>query len=445
MLFENAILSVFSYQRAMNKNEPALSAATPSTFQSEGARALGIKYVKAFSGDGIRLFIQLAYFYLVANTLTIAEFGLFATASSVGIVLSRLAGFGFLSPLYRIATVKPHLIGTYTAGYLAALAISLPFVFLVGFGVHQLLLAAFMPFAVFAMIAGTEIVFWCALEAVINVNKGLEKFGIASVVIVFGFGMKALAALWFSFQTDPDLSQWAQIYITAQALMAAVAIAVFYPKTRLRFKPQLYIRRIPDALSVSGAEILFYVQSELDKLVVLAIGGSTAAGLYAIVMRLVDLTAMPVRTFSTILTQRLMRRTELMDSKKMRIGFELGVFCVSIAAMAAIGLALHIKPDLLGTNVAQVAPFMLVVLLVPAFRNLIEYQAELLYGRGQSFQRLINYAIIGALKAVLLVLLLNSFEAPSDWMIWINAVFAALYATSMVLTYNALRKPAIRV
>jgi hypothetical protein len=49
------------------------------------------------------------------------------------------------------------------------------------------------------------------------------------------------------------------------------------------------------------------------------------------------------------------------------------------------------------------------------------------------------------LKAVLLIWLLNSFDTPAGWMIWINAVFAALYATSTVLTYNALRKPANRV
>ncbi len=443
--FENVILSVLRYKAPMKDIAQPAQVQIATGHSVEGLRTLGVKYFKAFSGDGIRLFIQLFYFYLVANTLTIAEFGLFATASSIGIVLSRLAGFGFLSPLYRIATVKPHLIGTYSAGYLCALLLSLPLVLLIGFGIHQLFLVSLMSFAVFVMIAGTEVLFWRTLEAVINVNKGLEKFGLASIVIVFGFSIKALAALWLSMRPDPDLTQWAQIYMTAQAAMALVAIVLFYPKMRLRFRPKLYIRRIPDASSVCGAEMLFYIQSELDKLVVLAIGGSTAAGLYAIVMRLIDLTAMPVRTFSTLLTQRLMRRTDLMNSPKMRFGFELGVFAVSTLAMGCIALALFIKPDLLGTNVAQAAPFMVALLLVPAFRNLIEYQAELLYGRGQSFQRLINYAIIGALKTILLIWLLSSIAAPADWMIWINGVFATLYATSAVLTYNALRRPGIRV
>lgn len=413
--------------------------------EGEGKRSLAVKYLKAFSGDGIRLFIQLFYFYLVANTLTIAEFGLFATASSIGIVLSRLAGFGFLSPLYRIATVKPRLIGVYTAGYLLALMLSLPLVVLISWSVHALFFAGLMPLVVFAMIVGTEVLCWRTLEAVINVNKGLEKFGLASIVIVFGFSVKALAALFFALSAERDLGSWALIYLISQALMAASAIVLFYPRKKLRFVPKLYKRRIPDALSVSGAEVLFYVQNELDKLVVLAVGGSTAAGLYSIIMRLVDLTAMPVRTFSTLLTQRLMRKPQLMNSIKMRVGFEAGVFFISVSAIACIALALAIKPDLLGNNVAQVAPYMAIVLLVPAFRNLIEYQAELLYGRGQSFQRLLNYFILGILKAVLLVWLLATYDTPAEWMIWINGVFAVLYAASFLLTYTSLKKPAIRI
>ncbi len=429
----------------MNLNSKPIKASGDATFADESLRSLAVKYAKAFSGDGIRLFIQLFYFYLVANTLTIAEFGLFATASSIGIVLSRLAGFGFLSPLYRIATVKPQLLGTYTAGYLAALALSLPLIAAVGLAVHQLFFANLIPIWVFGLLVATEVVFWRGLEAIININKGLEKFGRASIAIVYGFGIKALAALWLAVQSEANLAQWAQIYFVAQGAMLFGAITLFYPRVRLRLRPKLYVRRVPDALSVSGAEMLFYAQNELDKLVVLVIGGSTAAGLYAIIMRLVDLTAMPVRTFSTILTQRLMRKTELMDSPKMRVGFELGVLLVSVAAISAIALALFIKPDLLGDNVAQVAPFMAIVLPVPAFRNLIEYQAELLYGRGQSFRRLVNYLVIGLLKAVLLIWLLHSFAVPAQWMIWINAVFAVLYAVSTALTYSALSKPATRV
>ncbi|WP_421853988.1 lipopolysaccharide biosynthesis protein [Oricola sp.] len=403
------------------------------------------KYFAAFSGDGARVFIQLAYFYLVANTLSLAEFGLFATASSTGIVLSRIAAFGFISPLYRIATVKPQLIGVYSAGYAAALAASLPIIALIGAAVYMMLFAGEMSIGAFALIATTEILFWRSLEVVITINKGLERFGRASLVIVFGFSMKAFAALILAAASDGSLDSWATIYFWTQAIMIAIAALVFYPRRRWRFRPALYRRRIGDALSVSGADVLFYAQSELDKLVVLAAGGPTAAGVYAIIMRLVDLTAMPVRTFSTLLTQRLMRRPDLLGSFATRAVMEIGVIAVSTAAIGAMVVVFWIKPDILGENVEEAAVLLWLVLLVPAFRNLIEYQSELLYGRGQTFVRMVNYAILGVLKATLLFAILSGSTDPRDWLILANPVFGALYAVSFLLTYRAMRRPPIRV
>ena len=191
--------------------------------------------------------------------------------------------------------------------------------------------------------------------------------------------------------------------------------------------------------------MLFYAQSELDKLVVLAAGGPLAAGIYAIIMRLVDLTAMPVRTFSTLLTQRLMRRPDLLGSSAMKAILEGGVFAVSTLAIGAMVAVFAIKPDILGANVEEAAALLALVLLVPAFRNLIEYQSELLYGRGQTFVRMINYAIIGALKAVLLYAVMYGSAAPDDWIVLTNGVFAILYCVSFALTYRALRRPAIRI
>ena len=406
---------------------------------------LAVKYARAFSGDGARLFIQLFYFYLVANTLTVAEFGLFATASAVGIVLSRVAGFGFLSPLYRIATVKPQLIGAYTGGYLIAFAISLPLVALIGWGTHAAFFAGTMTLITFALIAGTEVVFWRTLEVVISVNKGLERFGRASIVIVFGFSMKAYAAVLLALSPQPSLELWAAIYASTQSLMAIFAVAAFYPRYRLRLRLHLFGRRLRDALSVCGSEILFYLQMELDKIIVLAVGGSTAAGIYAIVMRLIDLTAMPVRVFSTLLTQRLMRRPGLMDGRARRILFEAGVFTLSTAGLLAMAGVFYVKPDILGQNVAEAAPLLILVALVPAFRNLIEYQAELLYGRGQTITRLVLYALVGAAKIVLMIALLSMTGTPQNWLPWLNAVFALLYAISLTITYRALARPAIRV
>ena len=54
-------------------------------------RTLLRDYFSAISGSAGRLVFSLLYFVVLANTLSIAEFGLFATASAAGVMLSRVA------------------------------------------------------------------------------------------------------------------------------------------------------------------------------------------------------------------------------------------------------------------------------------------------------------------------------------------------------------------
>ena len=184
---------------------------------------------------------------------------------------------------------------------------------------------------------------------------------------------------------------------------------------------------------------------ELDKLLVLAIGGAHLAGIYAIIMRLVDLTGIPVRSFNMLLVQKLMRTPEWLKSLATRAGIEFGVFAVSFLALLFLAGILQFYPNALGSNVAEAAPLVILVLLVPGFRNLIEYQAELLYARGQTFVRTLNLTLLAGVKAVFLAQLLASAIDTADLVFWLNAVFAGLYLVSALLTYTAMRLPAKRI
>ena len=159
-------------------------------------------------------------------------------------------------------------------------------------------------------------------------------------------------------------------------------------------------------------------------------------------MRLLDLTALPIRSFNMMLVQKLMRSPNLLASRKIRLGLEGGIFLVSTLAFAALTIFLHFFPKALGANVAEVVVLLPLVGLLPALRNLTEYQAELLYARGQTGIRVVNLAMLASLKAVLLFVLLRQFQDVHDWMAWLNAVFAILYLASMSVTYWCLRLPA---
>lgn len=402
-------------------------------------------YLFAISGSGGRLVFSLVYFIALANTISIAEFGLFATASAAGIMLSRIVSFGFVSPLYRIATVKHHLIGTYTAGYLLFSLLSLPALAVAVLVTHRIFFGGEMSLSVFATIVFTEAIVWRSFEVVVIVNNGMGKFGRAAALITGGSMLRAIAAVSLSFAATPDLETWSLYYLAANTIALLLAASLFYPRQRLRPAWRVYSRRVPDALSVSAAEVLFYLQMELDKLLVLAIGGPHLAGIYAIIMRLVDLTGIPVRTFNMMLVQKLMRSPEWLRSIATRAGIEIGIFAISFLALFFLAGILQIYPNALGSNVEQAAPLVMLALLVPGFRNLIEYQAELLYARGQTFVRSLNLALLAGVKGIGLVQLLLSNMDTADLVFWLNAVFAGLYLTSTLLTYSAMRRPAKRV
>ncbi|TIS62709.1 lipopolysaccharide biosynthesis protein [Mesorhizobium sp.] len=405
-------------------------------------RGLVRDYLWAISGAGGRLVFSLAYFIALANTLSIAEFGMFATASAAGVMLSRVLAFGFISALYRTATIRPNLIGTFTAGFLLLGVISLPLLAAASYGVYLVFFASTVPLSVFAAIVFAEALLWRPVEVALIVNNGLGKFGRAALLTILATALRALGAVLFMFASQPTIGVWSWYYIGANAASLLLAFAFFYPRQRLRLRLALYIRRLADSIYVAGAEMMFYLQMEFDKLLVLAIGGPHLAGIYAIIMRLVDLTAIPIRTFSMMLVQRMMRAPELLSRLTVKSGIEGGVFLVSTLALAALAIVLHFFPNALGKNVAEAAPLVALGICVPGLRNLIEYQAELLFARGQTLVRAINLALLAGLKAVLLTYVLTTILDTPDLVLSLNVVFLLLYLASTLLTYSAMRKPA---
>ncbi|MBZ9869826.1 lipopolysaccharide biosynthesis protein [Mesorhizobium sp. BR1-1-9] len=411
------------------------------TFVAE-RRRLVRDYFSAISGAGGRLVFSLAYFIALANTLSVAEFGMFATASAAGVMLSRLLAFGFISALYRTATIRPNLIGTFTAGFLLLGIVSLPLLGAASYIVYLIFFASTVPLPVFAAIVFAEALLWRPVEVALIVNNGLGKFGRAAVLAILATALRAAGAVLFMFWAQHSVWVWSWFYIGANAASLLVAFGLFYPRQRLRLRGELYLRRLADSIYVAGAEVLFYLQMEFDKLLVLAIGGPHLAGIYAIIMRLVDLTAIPIRTFSMMLVQRMMRAPELLSRLAVKSGIEGGVFAVSTLALLALAVVLHFFPGALGKNVSEAAPLVALAIGVPGLRNLVEYQAELLFARGQTLVRALNLGLLAALKALLLTYVLTTIADTSKLVLSLNVVFLLLYLASMLLTYSALRKPA---
>jgi len=198
------------------------------TFVAE-RRGLVRDYLSAISGAGGRLVFSLAYFIALANTLSIAEFGMFATASAAGVMLSRILAFGFISALYRTATIRPNLIGTFTAGFLLLSVLSLPLLTLASWGVYALFFSASMPVGIFAVVIAAEALLGRPAELVMIVNNGMGKFGRAALLGIIGAAVRAAAAVAFIAMPQADLAGWAWTYLAANAVSLVIGVVFFFP------------------------------------------------------------------------------------------------------------------------------------------------------------------------------------------------------------------------
>ena len=138
---------------------------------------------------------------------------------------------------------------------------------------------ALLPFAVIIV---AEVLGWRLVEVVAIVNNGLRRFRQAALLVIIGSGLRTVAALLFAAFGRANLEIWAFAYCGATMASALIALLAFLPRTRWRFVRNLYPRRMADAVFAGAADIVFYVQSELDKLLVLGLAGERTAGLYAI-------------------------------------------------------------------------------------------------------------------------------------------------------------------
>lgn len=398
-------------------------------------RKLVLDYSALLSGQLGRLVFSLIYFLTITRTLDLGDFGIFATGSAIGIVLSRLTGFGYISPLYRVATTKPLLIGAYTGGYAVGFVASLAPIAAVAWLLYALLYSELVSLSVFLLIVGAEVLFWRSLEMVIVVNNGLNRFLTGSMLAIAGVAAKAAAALAFYLAGETALADWAILYFATNGVVAVLAIALFYPRQRLRWRPRAWGARARDALSVSMAELLFYVQTELDKVLVLAFGGETFAGLYSIIMRLVDLTAMPLRAMSTMLTQWIMRARQAGTETRHGLLVDAAVGVVSVAGLLAIYLLLWLFPAIAGQNISMAVAYLPMIILVPAFRNIIEYHTDLLYAHERMAIRVFLLSGLIVIKAGLLALLLGYGTTFETTAVGLNIVFGILFIVSAWVTY----------
>src|ERR1700761_4644695 len=401
-------------------------------------RAQFTNYLQVFAGTGVRLGLQAVYFFILANTLSLRDMGVFASASSTGIMIGCFSGFGFASLAFRASAGKRRTLGGYLAVFYASWAIALPLCLAAALPVFYFLFTSSLSLMAFLLIVAVETGLWRIVEMIHQVNNGLGRYASASFVISLGSALRTAGAIAFAVSGQHDVETWALTYFAFNCVAALIAVAVYQPRIKLRWRSQIFFGRMRDALLFSVAYCASIAQNEIDKLVMLALADQRTVGIYAISTRIIDFTSVPIRSFYVLYSRKLIIEGRQRNPIGRSLGVELLIALVSTAGLAALIVALAIWPDLLGPNVAVATQLFGVLLAVPAFKNLLEYHSELFFVYQHMTIRAVLATVLVGLKAAALAFLLIHFDNIVEWGVWLNAVYLGLYVFSAASVYGSI-------
>lgn len=392
-------------------------------------------YTKVFAGDLGRLLLQVAYFLLLANTLSLHEMGVFAAVLACGVILGSVAGLGYIQLAFRTAAGRRRLAGHYLAGAYTALALSLPFGIAISLPIYFLIFADRLPLHSFVEILLAELLLWRLIETIVLINEGLGRFIEASAAQVLGMACRFLAIVLFSVNGGGTVEDWAHYYVTANVLGAVLAVGLFRPPLALKLNIRLLLARFVDAALLGFSNLMFYVQNEIDKLLVLVLVDAKSAGVFAISMRVIDLIVLPLRTFLVLYSRKLIRDRRSVSLVRDNLLLEALMLVVACFGFAIFLGILSYFPQLLGSNVALAKSLYGAMFFVPAFKALAEFHSVLYFSYDHMLARTVMSTVLSVMKTILLVLTIVLVGASSEWGFWLNFVFGAVYLVSLMIVY----------
>ena len=176
-------------------------------------------------------------------------------------------------------------------------------------------------------------------------------------------------------------------------------------------------------------------QSELDKLIATLLVDGRTAGIYAISMRVLDLTSVPVRGFLALLVREIMRNGRQRSKWSAGLLIEAGLAAISLLGFALIALVLTEEPTILGHQVAEAASLFMFMPLVPPLKNLQEYHGELFFAWRRMDVRAFTAVLLTVMKAALTVIIFLTARDLRHMGLLFNLSFAVTYAASAAILF----------
>jgi O-antigen/teichoic acid export membrane protein len=309
-----------------------------------------------FGGSGVRLVLQAVYFLLIARALGVEQYGAFIGAVSVAALVAPFSslGTGFIL-IKNVARDRANFARYWGAAMILTVfggAILVCLVLLVSLGIWS----NSLPLGVLFLVGASDIILVRVLELSAQAFTAVEVLRKNSELYVVLSVARTLAAVVASAAIHPPTAlSWAVLYALS-ALVATIysvltVIRTFgMPNLRLRLSGSEYKEGFYFAVSQASQTIY----GDIDKTMLVRIGGLGATGIYGAAYRIVDVSFAPVGAVVYAAFPRFFRHGKDGISGSTRFARRLIPYAAGYGAFAAVCLYITspVLPVLLGKGFA---------------------------------------------------------------------------------------------
>jgi len=383
----------------------------------------------SLGGAGTRLFIQAAYFIIIARCLGPGQYGGFIAATALTAVMSPFVGLGYGSLLVKNVSRNRRLFPEYWGNGLMMTLASGSILTFLAMAVCRLVLPRSIPMQVIVLISISDLIFmklldlgtW-AFQSVERLSGNAQLNVMASLTRLIGIGGLALTV------SHPGVTAWSAIYLAGSIVAGLVAVAWV---TFSLGKPKLALHRIRGEgvegfyFSVSQSAVTIY--NDIDKTMVARLATLEAAGVYAAAYRLIDVTVIPVRALLCAAYPSFFRIGKDGLGATIRHSRRLLVRIVPYSLFASVALLVGapLVPHILGHQYADITAALRWLALLPVLKTLHVFIADALTGAGHQGIRTLTQVGVAAFNV-----LINLWLIPAHG--WRGAAWSSLASDGLL-------------
>ena len=380
--------------------------------------------------QGLKIFVQAAYFILIARTLGSQQYGAFMGVVALVGLVTPFCSLGSQHILVKQVSRQRHLLSKYWGNALFMTLVSSAVLLLLVLGIAKSFLPATISPGLVLLVILSDMVF---LKIIDTAGKAFLACDLThwTAKIELLKSLKNLIAVLclVSFFAQPNLLIWGTMYCLNTAIAALFA---FLLVSKMLGAPQLALARIKPELTqgfyFSVSLSAHTVNNNLDNAMLARLASLEATGIYAAAYRLIDVAFTPVLSLLSAAYAKFFRQGAKGISGTLELTKKLIPIAGIYGLVATIGLLLiaPVIPYILGDQYANAVSALRWLAPLLLFKSLQYFAADTLTGAG--FQGMRSAMQV---TAALLNLLLNLYLIPLYS--WKGAAWASLASDGLLL------------